>query len=1021
MAGEYDRAKSTVLRDLYGGGGAAARIAVCLDGARKTVQVLAEGISTVLPDFTDHSIEHIDSLWTYVELLIGPDRALNPAEAFVLAGAILLHDLAMTPVAYPDGFPGPKYAQEFRDYLAAGIRRREGRPPTALEIEECDPAIVESASRTLLRRHHADAAKALATRALFKLSEPDTKKVYIFEDSQLRYHFGAAIGQVAESHWWDLDQVERLFADRPALAAPIDMGEEWSVDLLELACLLRCADAAHLDSRRANSLRRHLQGPSSESVAHWEFQARITSVSLRDQALVYEAPDPFPQAFAAAWWLAYRTLRDVVDHELRACDQLLRKRGRPTLKANCVLGVESASRFVATFPTDGWRPVDAEIRVADTKRLIELLGGRQLYGNNPEVALRELVQNASDAVRARRALEETVTNSAVTIALAVGDGDEPATLTVSDNGIGMTERTVTDRLLVLGESLWTSDQVIEEHPGLMSTSFEATGRFGIGFFSLSMVANSIQVRTRPISGGVDKTIIVSLDGAFAGMPIIRDADRDEQRMSAGTDVTLILGADSEAGIIPTDGLSSRFGFGNSIGSWTTGVRRMFPMMDCDVRFSTEGAEVLTAEANDWLSLSIDALYERCVDHSWSATPPPLPDFVVTVTNELDQPVGRFGLLQLSESDWYTDTVLVTVGGILTNSIHNPLLFGLLRGSDFDLTRNRAVAELPATAAMQFAAAIAEWRRGREAATDDEIAVAASVEVVASVEGQKPDIYTRDGFVRWTTFIRSCLEVPTVVMATVDPTRIRPSQIRQRAVDFVVDQGTGGSATHPQTGLDSDLPDMSDVAIVYCAEFLHNIFPRRDRLEFLGQLLSDLIQEWQIAGADISAAISSFPAESALRATLTALPSEGPLLDALAARAGVMNVQALDWALLMASLSSQDVADGADDEPDHESPEYAALIQRWYSAQADDLGLTPEDPARIGAMAPELVSHVLESPFMTADILVGAAVTLLQSAVVTSRRVEIWRSAGGHGGDMELHSIDVTRLHRLIRGEHETGD
>src|SRR3546814_12347428 len=48
----------------------------------------------------------------------------------------------------------------------------------------------------------------------------------------------------------------------------------------------------------------------------------------------------------------------------------------------------------------------ARLQVSDVPRLVENLGGAKLYGDDPTVSLRELIQNAADAVQARRRFDE---------------------------------------------------------------------------------------------------------------------------------------------------------------------------------------------------------------------------------------------------------------------------------------------------------------------------------------------------------------------------------------------------------------------------------------------------------------------------------------------------------------------------------------------------------------------------------------------------------------------------------------
>lgn len=56
----------------------------------RTAQLVSE-IGPQLPGLTVHDITHIDALWRVANEVAGPDYPLNPAEAFILGGAFLLH------------------------------------------------------------------------------------------------------------------------------------------------------------------------------------------------------------------------------------------------------------------------------------------------------------------------------------------------------------------------------------------------------------------------------------------------------------------------------------------------------------------------------------------------------------------------------------------------------------------------------------------------------------------------------------------------------------------------------------------------------------------------------------------------------------------------------------------------------------------------------------------------------------------------------------------------------------------
>src|SRR5437879_5711003 len=70
---------------------------------RERAAIIANDIARDLPEYTVHDVTHLDAVWQTADLIGGPQYPLNPAEAFVLGGAILLHDLGMGLAAYPGG------------------------------------------------------------------------------------------------------------------------------------------------------------------------------------------------------------------------------------------------------------------------------------------------------------------------------------------------------------------------------------------------------------------------------------------------------------------------------------------------------------------------------------------------------------------------------------------------------------------------------------------------------------------------------------------------------------------------------------------------------------------------------------------------------------------------------------------------------------------------------------------------------------------------------------------------------
>jgi len=293
------------------------------------------------------------------------------------------------------------------------------------------------------------------------------------------------------------------------------------VDRVKLACLLRVADALHLDSRRAPRFLGAITNPSGVSALRWSFQERLARPHIELDAVVFTTGQPFGREDAEAWWLAYDTL-NFVDRELRDVDLLLQGRGREVLKARRAKGAGSPEILARSVQTKGWRPVDARLQVSDVPRIVENLGGSKLYGNDSTIALRELIQNAADAVQARRKFQKRAADWGVITVGLLSEGDK-VWLVVEDNGIGMSEHVLTGPLLDFGTSFWRSPQAMEEFPGLMAAGMHAIGRFGIGFFSVFMLGPVVRVYSRRCNQGQDTGRLLEFRGGTSARPILSRA------------------------------------------------------------------------------------------------------------------------------------------------------------------------------------------------------------------------------------------------------------------------------------------------------------------------------------------------------------------------------------------------------------------------------------------------------------------------------------------------------------------
>lgn len=177
----------------------------------------------------------------------------------------------------------------------------------------------------------------------------------------------------------------------------------------------------------------------------------------------------------------------------------------------------------------------------ETRQLLDLMI-HSVYSHK-EIFLRELISNASDALDKRRFLAVTNPEAAPEGELHIRiDTDRDArTLSVSDNGIGMTRAEVTELIGTIARSGTREFLNALKAKNDTAMSPELIGQFGVGFYSSFMVADKVTLVTRKAG----ETVATQWESAGAGTYTLADAERPE----AGTTVTLHLKpVDSDEGI-----------------------------------------------------------------------------------------------------------------------------------------------------------------------------------------------------------------------------------------------------------------------------------------------------------------------------------------------------------------------------------------------------------------------------------------------------------------------------------------
>ncbi|MCP4284294.1 MAG: molecular chaperone HtpG [Gammaproteobacteria bacterium] len=195
---------------------------------------------------------------------------------------------------------------------------------------------------------------------------------------------------------------------------------------------------------------------------------------------------------------------------------------------------------------------------------------RSLYSNK-EIFLRELISNASDAAEKLRF--EALTDDALyeddpNLRIRVSVDKERRTVTISDNGVGMSRQEVSDTIGTIANS--GTRKFLEAMSGDQAQDSQLIGQFGVGFYSAFIVADKVKLVTRRAGSGSEHGVrwesdgegaytIETVDKAGRGTDITLHLREDESEFAEGFRLRSIINKFSDHVAIPVEMLEEQFG------------------------------------------------------------------------------------------------------------------------------------------------------------------------------------------------------------------------------------------------------------------------------------------------------------------------------------------------------------------------------------------------------------------------------------------------------------------------------
>jgi len=401
--------------------------------------------SKFFPYYTRHDANHGYRVVRRIAQVLKPNcfkstsgDALSATEIFLLIASAYAHDLGMTV------FPG-----------------EEGQLTETLSVPQTSGWETNPQLQSYLRRNHSKRGGD-----------------YIYDNAdriEIPINLIAPLDWMMKSHNLSIPELDK------SLSSPF-AAEERVLDVRQLSIILCIADAIEFSDTRVIDgvldLVSKKDTPETQTSYRENMKHACISDSLAidaDGRIVVSGSFDDPDVLS----LAHHT-----------CDQI-----EEWIRGYCDIDRRSALKRLLVRPEPLQRRFELRgarferlgVRISK-KNVIDLISSNAVWRTDRGVAVRELIQNAIEACRYRSF--HSAPSDVYTPEVSVVFNRPERTITVKDNGCGMSERVVLDHFLTVGNSR------ASEH-AYSSDAYAPIARFGIGFWSVFTIAEKARIQTAP--------------------------------------------------------------------------------------------------------------------------------------------------------------------------------------------------------------------------------------------------------------------------------------------------------------------------------------------------------------------------------------------------------------------------------------------------------------------------------------------------------------------------------------------
>lgn len=305
------------------------------------------------------------------------------------------------------------------------------------------------------------------------------------------YDYSGVLTDICRSHCENVEWVLKNIPSNYPLA------EYYDVNPQQIALLLRLGDGLDIDDRRAPDYMEKLLCVKGYSQTEWAKHTPIRNY----KKIIKTDDNTYKIKFIggcddAAIYRKVMSYLSYIEDDLKKICKKFQEYPAPYQNVKIDNNIEK------DITPKGFEPTELKFSL-EYNQVLKLLMGEKIYGSKT-AGVRELLQNSIDAVLSMKERENGNPYSHYVPRIIVDINKDDNTLSIYDNGIGMSEDVLENYFFKIGNSFYTTDEFRTLNP-----KYQAIGHFGIGFLACFMLSQKVTLET--MSHQTKKAILMEFE------------------------------------------------------------------------------------------------------------------------------------------------------------------------------------------------------------------------------------------------------------------------------------------------------------------------------------------------------------------------------------------------------------------------------------------------------------------------------------------------------------------------------